>query len=256
MLNNVPTWRLHRPEDRDHVLARLHEVVVKEVHGAGGYGMLVGPASTAAERDEFRARILALPDKYIAQPTLALSTCPTFVESGLAPATHRFSSLRAVGQAREPRAGRPYARRAARRLAGRELVAGRGNEGHLGRREVGASPNMLCRTANELFWMSRHIERAENAARLLDVTYKMSLLPYEVVEPGLAWAEPWAVPLVTSGLVTTLLRAVQRARGRERAAADDPRPAQSVVDLQLPAMRRASRRARCAARSPRRCTRT
>ena len=62
---------------------------------------------------------------------------------------------------------------------------------------------MLCRTANELFWMSRHIERAENAARLLDVTYKMSLLPYEVIEPGLAWAEPWAVPLVTSGLVTT-----------------------------------------------------
>jgi uncharacterized alpha-E superfamily protein len=61
---------------------------------------------------------------------------------------------------------------------------------------------MLCRTANELFWMSRHIERAENAARLLDVTYKMSLLPYEVIEPGLAWAEPWAVPLVTSGLAT------------------------------------------------------
>jgi len=62
---------------------------------------------------------------------------------------------------------------------------------------------MLCRTANELFWMSRHIERAENAARLLDVTYKMSLLPYEVIEPGLAWAEPWVVPLVTSGLVTS-----------------------------------------------------
>ena len=62
---------------------------------------------------------------------------------------------------------------------------------------------MLCRTANELFWMSRHIERAENAARLLDVTYKMSLLPYEVVEPGLAWAEPWAVPLITSGLATS-----------------------------------------------------
>ena len=61
---------------------------------------------------------------------------------------------------------------------------------------------MLSRTANELFWMSRHIERAENAARLLDVTWRMSLLPYEVVEPGLAWAEPWAVPLITSGLAT------------------------------------------------------
>ncbi len=61
---------------------------------------------------------------------------------------------------------------------------------------------MLCRTANELFWMSRHIERAENMARMLDVTYRMSLLPYDMVEPGLAWAEPWAVPLVTSGLAT------------------------------------------------------
>ena len=61
---------------------------------------------------------------------------------------------------------------------------------------------MLCRTANELFWMSRHIERAENTARMLDVTYRMSLLPYDIVEPGLAWAEPWAVPLITSGLAT------------------------------------------------------
>jgi len=62
---------------------------------------------------------------------------------------------------------------------------------------------MLCSTANELYWMSRHIERAENTARLLDVTYRMSLLPYQPVEPGLAWAEPWAVPLVTNGLART-----------------------------------------------------
>jgi uncharacterized alpha-E superfamily protein len=65
---------------------------------------------------------------------------------------------------------------------------------------------MLCRTANELFWMARHIERAENTARMLDVTYRMSLLPYEVIEPGLAWAEPWAVPLITSGLATEYYR--------------------------------------------------
>jgi uncharacterized alpha-E superfamily protein len=61
---------------------------------------------------------------------------------------------------------------------------------------------MLCRTANELYWMGRHIERAENTARLLDVTYRMSLLPYESIEPGLAWAEPWAVPLIASGFAT------------------------------------------------------
>ena len=61
---------------------------------------------------------------------------------------------------------------------------------------------MLCRVANELFWMARHIERAENTARMLDVTYRTSLLPYQVTEPGLRWAEPWAVPLITSGLAT------------------------------------------------------
>ena len=85
VLANVPTYQLHRQQDRDHVLAHLAELVVKEVHGAGGYGMLIGPTSTAAEREAFRARILAQPERYIAQPTLALSTCPTFAAAGLAP---------------------------------------------------------------------------------------------------------------------------------------------------------------------------
>src|SRR5689334_2684730 len=61
---------------------------------------------------------------------------------------------------------------------------------------------MLSRHANELYWMARHIERAENTARLLDVTYRTSLLPYQMREPGLAWAEPWAVPLITCGVAT------------------------------------------------------
>jgi len=65
---------------------------------------------------------------------------------------------------------------------------------------------MLCRVASELFWMARHIERAENMARMLDVTYRTSLLPYQVTEPGLAWAEPWSVPLITSGLATAYYR--------------------------------------------------
>ncbi len=85
VLANVPTYKGYVAEERDHILANLDELVVKEVHGAGGYGMLIGPASTQAERDEFRRRIVAQPDKYIAQPTLALSTCPTFVASGVAP---------------------------------------------------------------------------------------------------------------------------------------------------------------------------
>src|SRR5207302_8872953 len=85
ILHNVQTYLLHRPQDCDHVLAHLAELVVKETHGAGGYGMLIGPAATKAELEAFRQRILAAPDQYIAQPTLALSTCPTFVEAGLAP---------------------------------------------------------------------------------------------------------------------------------------------------------------------------
>jgi uncharacterized circularly permuted ATP-grasp superfamily protein len=85
LLENVRTWILGNPEDRAYVLDHLHELVVKEVHGAGGYGMLIGPAATAAQLEDFRARIRAQPDRYIAQPTLALSTCPTFAVAGIAP---------------------------------------------------------------------------------------------------------------------------------------------------------------------------
>ncbi|MBI3803231.1 MAG: circularly permuted type 2 ATP-grasp protein [Nitrospirae bacterium] len=85
ILKNVPTFLLRNREDRAYVLAHLHELVVKEVHGSGGYGMLIGPTSTPKERALFRQRILRNPENYIAQPTLALSTCPTFVEQGIAP---------------------------------------------------------------------------------------------------------------------------------------------------------------------------
>jgi uncharacterized circularly permuted ATP-grasp superfamily protein len=85
ILNNVPTFQCRKPDDLAYTLAHLPELVVKEVHGAGGYGMLVGPASTKAEIEAFRERLIARPDGYIAQPTLALSACPTFVESGIAP---------------------------------------------------------------------------------------------------------------------------------------------------------------------------
>jgi uncharacterized circularly permuted ATP-grasp superfamily protein len=85
ILNNVPTYLCREADDLKYVLDHLSELVVKEVHGAGGYGMLVGPASTQAEIAEFRAVLEAHPARYIAQPTLSLSTCPTFVESGIAP---------------------------------------------------------------------------------------------------------------------------------------------------------------------------
>ena len=85
ILNNVPTFMCRKEDDLRYVLDHLPELVVKETHGAGGYGMLVGPASTTAEIEAFRAALMAHPEKYIAQPTLALSTCPTYVEAGIAP---------------------------------------------------------------------------------------------------------------------------------------------------------------------------
>jgi len=85
ILSNVPTWELSKPDDLAYVLAHLPELVVKEVHGSGGYGMLVGPTSSKAAIAAFRDKIIAAPEGYIAQPTLALSTCPTYVESGVAP---------------------------------------------------------------------------------------------------------------------------------------------------------------------------
>jgi uncharacterized circularly permuted ATP-grasp superfamily protein len=85
ILNNVPTFMGRKPDDLKYILDNLKDLVVKEVHGAGGYGMLVGPASTKAEIEEFRKAILAKPDGYIGQPTLSLSTCPTFVDQGIAP---------------------------------------------------------------------------------------------------------------------------------------------------------------------------
>ncbi len=85
ILNNVPTWQCRKKDELQYTLDHLDQLVVKEVHGAGGYGMLVGPASTRAEIEDFRQRLIAKPEGYIAQPTLALSVCPTYVESGIAP---------------------------------------------------------------------------------------------------------------------------------------------------------------------------
>jgi len=85
LIENVPTWRCREPEALSYVLDHLAELVVKEVDGSGGYGMLVGPHASTAERDAFRAKLKATPEKFIAQPTLALSTCPTLADSGIVP---------------------------------------------------------------------------------------------------------------------------------------------------------------------------
>ncbi|MEM8882390.1 MAG: circularly permuted type 2 ATP-grasp protein, partial [Pseudomonadota bacterium] len=85
ILKNVPTWRCSEPEALAYVLEHLSELVVKEVHGSGGYGMLVGPAASKKEIAAFTEKLKARPGNYIAQPTLALSTVPILTQAGLAP---------------------------------------------------------------------------------------------------------------------------------------------------------------------------
>jgi uncharacterized circularly permuted ATP-grasp superfamily protein len=85
ILKNVPTWRCREPDALAYVLDHLPELVVKEVNGSGGYGMLVGPHASKSQIENFRRKLKSAPEGFIAQPTLALSTCPTFVASGVAP---------------------------------------------------------------------------------------------------------------------------------------------------------------------------
>ncbi|PNG25827.1 circularly permuted type 2 ATP-grasp protein [Methylocella silvestris] len=85
LLKNVPTWRCREPEALRHVLANLGDLVVKEVNGSGGYGMLVGPRATKAQIEAFAGKLAKDPNNFIAQPTLALSTTPTFFDTGIAP---------------------------------------------------------------------------------------------------------------------------------------------------------------------------
>ncbi len=85
ILKNVPTYSCRKPDDLKYVLENLEQLVVKEVHGSGGYGMLIGPTSSKDEIEKFRLKLKSKPEAYIAQPTLALSTCPTMVDAGLAP---------------------------------------------------------------------------------------------------------------------------------------------------------------------------
>lgn len=85
ILKNVHTYQLGNKADLDYVLAHMDELVIKEAQGSGGYGMLVGPQSTKDERARYKQRVLDAPERFIAQPTLALSVCPTFTDKGLVP---------------------------------------------------------------------------------------------------------------------------------------------------------------------------
>ena len=172
MIANVRTWMLRRKEDMEYVLAHLPELVVKEVHGAGGYGMLIGPA---ASKDEIEA--LSQADSCDSRALHRAAHpgsvhLPDICTSGPCAPPHRPAAVRTVGSRHHHRSRRAYARGPARRLVGGQFLPRRRHQ-----RYVGAGKLMLSRTADHLYWMSRYIERAESLARLVDAHYRMSLLP-------------------------------------------------------------------------------
>ena len=121
---------------RAYVLENLDKLVVKAVGESGGYGMLIGPHSTADQRDEFRQRIMADPRNYIAQPTLLLSRAPCFIDGQVEARHVDLRPYILFGERGDDRARRPDPRRAAARLAGGQLLAGRRQQRHLGTARV------------------------------------------------------------------------------------------------------------------------
>ena len=154
-------------DDRRYMLEHLDELVVKTVDGSGGYGMLIGPVASAEERERFRRQIEADPREFIAQPTIALSRMPIYLDELAARA--RRPPARSCSPSRITSVVPGGLTRAALRdgLAGRQLLAGRRQQGHLGR----CACLMLSRVAESLYWTGRYIERAEDTSRLLHVNF-------------------------------------------------------------------------------------
>jgi uncharacterized alpha-E superfamily protein len=185
ILPNVETFLLSEEKDRRHVLANLDKLVVKAVGESGGYGMLIGPKSSARQREDFARQIEANPRNYIAQPTLDFSRAPCLVDDRLEPRHVDLRPLRTFWRQSKHRARRTDARGARKRIARSQLFARRRKQGHMGsgislireHRAGGERSTMLSRVADSLYWMSRYLERAENTSRLLDVTMGLMLDP-------------------------------------------------------------------------------
>ena len=283
ILNNVPTFMCYKPPDP----ATTRSSTCPSWWSRRSTARAATACWSGRRRRARSARRSAgasspTPERYIAQPTLALSTCPTFVGAGIAP---RHIDLRPYvlsgadidlvpggltrvalregslvvnssqgGGTKDTwcshvKDGRDHMRRRARRIAPRPSLRLRGIESSDHRHRC--SPH---RQRALLFWMARH-ERAENTARLLDVTYRTSLLPTSRRSRA-RLGEPWAVPSSPPAPPRASTRRIRR-RSRPRTSSSSwcstPQP---VVDLLLPARGARSRRAASAAPSPRRCTRT
>ena len=161
ILKNVPTWRCREEEHLKYVLDNLEDLVVKEVHGSGGYGMLIGPTADKATIAAFRTKLKLDPKGFIAQPTLALSTCPTCVESGRRAASRRPAAVRAHRPRQGAhRAGRTDPRRAQAGFAGGQLQPGRRHQGYVGAGQVDALPHRRQPVLAGTLCRARGISRA------------------------------------------------------------------------------------------------
>ena len=132
ILANVPTYLASNPKECEYIVKNLEKLVVKSANESGGYGMLVGPASTATQRAEFKELILDNPRNFIAQPTLNLSRHPSYLRRQVRGPPHRSAPLHPVRRKNHHRPRRPHPRRAAQRLARRQFLPGRRQQGHLG----------------------------------------------------------------------------------------------------------------------------
>ena len=253
ILPNVPTYLCWRDQDRQHVLQNLEKLVVKAANEAGGYGMLVGPHSTAAEREAFAGQ----DHGPAAQLHRAADARPVArADARRRPARgapRRPASLHPVRRRDSRRARRAHAGGAAQGIAGRELVAGRRQQGHVGAggrrpRMRGEPPPLLSRVADSVYWMARYIERAENVARFIGVNLNLQ------IDLPLAPSQQWQPLIDTSGdaeVFKERFGLATQARVIEWLAYDTRTSARS----RRACASRARTRARCARRSPRRCGR-
>ena len=217
ILPNVPTYVCWDDAERQHVLENLDKFVVKAANESGGYGMLVGPHSTAEQREKFKHAITADPRNYIAQPTLALSRVPVIVDDHF---EGRHVDLRPYVLIRKGNlcsARRSHPCCFEEGFSRRELLAGRRQQGYVG-------VVMLSRLADSLYWMSRYVERAENVARFIDVNTWLSLdLPE-------GYQEQWSPLISTTGDDALFCQILRERFETERDSIPYIRHAQSELD--------------------------
>ena len=172
VLDNVETFLMSDPAQRAaRARPHLNKYVVKAVGESGGYGMLIGPHSTAEQRDEFRRRVAGRSAQLHRPAHYPAFSRALFHGRQSGAAARRPASVHSVRREGHGRARRPDARGADERIAGGELVAGRRQQGYLG----AALTMMLSRVADSLYWMSRYLERAEHTARVIDIQLNLML---------------------------------------------------------------------------------